>query len=105
MLADDPRMRAEYERLGPRFETISRLIKARAREDVSQTELARRMNVRPNVISRLESGLHSPRLDTIAEYARALGYDLEIRTVKRRTAQRGRRSSATTARAKAKSRR
>ena len=75
--------REAYDALGPRFEALRALIRARSREEVPQTELARRMNVPANVISRLESGAHSPRIDTIAEYARALGYDLKIRLVKR----------------------
>lgn len=73
---DDPELRAEYERLEPRFRAISELIKARG--DVSQSELARRMRVSPGVISRLESAEHDPRLGTLANAASALGYDLEI---------------------------
>ena len=72
----DPALRAEYERLEPRFRAISALIKARG--DVSQTELARRMQVSPGVISRLESAQHDPRLSTLTNAAQALGYDLEI---------------------------
>ena len=72
----DPALRAEYESLEPRFRAISALI--RARGEVSQSELARRMRVSPGVISRLESAQHDPRLGTLASAARALGYDLEI---------------------------
>ena len=75
-MAADPELRAEYERLEPRFRAISALIKARG--DVSQSELARRMQVSPGVISRLESAQHDPRLGTLAGAARALGYELEI---------------------------
>ena len=71
----DPALRAEYERLEPRFRAISALIKARG--DISQSELARRMQV-SGVISRLESAQHDPRLGTLTSAARALGYDLEI---------------------------
>jgi len=76
--ARNPRLKEEYERLGPRFETLSKLIDARERMKVSQTELARRMHVPPNVVSRLESAQHSPRLDTIIAYANALGFDFKI---------------------------
>ena len=72
----DPALREEFERLEPRFRAISALIKARG--DVSQSELARRMQVSPGVISRLESAQHDPRLGTLTSAARALGYDLEI---------------------------
>ena len=83
-LNDSKAFRVEYDKLKPRFEVIGELINARAREEISQTELARRMKVHANVISRLESGQHSPRVDTIVEYADALGYDLRIRAVKRK---------------------
>lgn len=77
-MANDPELREEYERLAPRFAAISALIGARQRAGVSQSELARRMGVSPGVISRLESGEHSPRLDTIAEAAAALGCELRV---------------------------
>ena len=75
----DPQLREEYERLGPRFQAISALIKARG--SVSQSELARRMQISPGVISRLESGRHDPRLGTLSNAASALGYRLEVKLV------------------------
>jgi transcriptional regulator with XRE-family HTH domain len=88
MRARDPQLQAEYERLGPRFEVISELIRARNREGLTQRELGRRMGVSQAVVSRLFSGEHSPRIDTIAAAARAMGYDLEVRLVKRGEAER-----------------
>ena len=82
--ADNPLLKAEYDRLGPRFETLSKLIDARERMKISQSELARRMDVQPNVVSRFESAQHSPRLDTLIAYARALGYQFKITLVKPR---------------------
>lgn len=81
---DNPLLKAEYDRLGPRFETLSKLIDARERMKLSQSELARRMDVQPNVVSRFESAQHSPRLDTLIAYARALGYQFKITLVKPR---------------------
>jgi ribosome-binding protein aMBF1 (putative translation factor) len=82
-LLEDPELREEYERLGPRFAVIRELARLRGEQQISQAELARRMNVSPSVVSRMESGEHSPRLDTIAAAARALGCDLEIKFKKR----------------------
>jgi|GEM_PF-3551362 len=76
--AGNPLLKDEYDRLGPRFETLSKLIDARERMKVSQSELARRMDVAPNVVSRFESAQHSPRLDTIIAYAQALGYEFKV---------------------------
>lgn len=84
MLAGNPSLKAEYDRLGPRYAAISALIRARNSAKVSQSELARRMKVRQNTVSRLESGEHSPRIDTLAAAAEALGYDLRVTFVKPR---------------------
>lgn len=81
--ADNPQLKDEYEKLGPRFAAISELIDARERMQISQSELARRMNVKPNVVNRLESAQHSPLLDTVIEYADALGLDVKLRLTKR----------------------
>lgn len=86
--ADDPLLQAKYDRLGPRFAVITEIIGARNREGLTQRELAERMGVSQAVVSRLLSGQHSPRIDTIAAAARAMGYDLEIRLVKRRASAR-----------------
>jgi transcriptional regulator with XRE-family HTH domain len=82
---ENPRLKEEYEKLGPRFAAISELIGARERMQISQSELARRMNVKPNVVNRLESAQHSPLLDTVIEYAGALGLDVKLRLTKRPT--------------------
>jgi transcriptional regulator with XRE-family HTH domain len=76
--AGNPLLKEEYDRLGPRFETLNKLIDARERMKISQSELARRMDVQPNVVSRFESAQHSPRLDTIIAYAHALGYEFKV---------------------------
>ena len=49
MLASDPELVQEYEKLAPRFAVIRQLIDMRAREEISQSELARRMDVHANV--------------------------------------------------------
>jgi ribosome-binding protein aMBF1 (putative translation factor) len=74
----NPKLREEYDRLGPRFEIINALIAGREKQGLTQSEVAARMGVRPHVVSRLESALHSPRLETLVAYARALGFDLRV---------------------------
>ena len=81
MRANDPALQAEYERLGPRFELISELIRARKRAGLNQGELARRMGRSQAVVSRLESAEHSPRLETLLEYVEACGHRIEFRIV------------------------
>lgn len=82
MRAQDPGLRAEYEKLGPRYQAISQLIAARRKAKLSQSELGRRMGVTQAVVSRLESAEHSPRLDTLADAAKAMGYRIDVRFVK-----------------------
>ncbi len=82
--AEDPALQDEYDRLGPRWDAITEIMRARSREGLTQRDLAQRMGVSQAVVARLLSGEHSPRIDTIAAAADAMGYDLEIRLVKRR---------------------
>ncbi len=86
LLASNPEVALEYERLGPRFQAINAMIRARQKEAISQSELARRMSVNANVVSRLESAQHSPRLDTLTLAAEALGYELRVSFVKKQRA-------------------
>jgi DNA-binding XRE family transcriptional regulator len=80
----DPELQAEYDRLGPRFDLVRQLIRARKAAKLTQRELGERVGVSKNVITRMESGEHTPRLETAQEVASALGYRLEVRLVKER---------------------
>lgn len=53
---EHPAIQTEYEALAPRYAAIRALIRARQAQQVSQSELARRMGVTQPVIARLESG-------------------------------------------------
>ena len=77
--ARNPELQAEYDRLGPRHELIGKLIAARKQAGLNRSELARRMGRSQAVVSRLESAEHSPRLDTLLEYAEACGRRLEFK--------------------------
>ena len=81
MRARDPELQAQYERLGPRYQLISALIRARQRAGLNQGELARRMGRSQAVVSRLESAEHSPRIETLLEYVEACGHRIEFRVV------------------------
>ena len=84
--AEDPELQREYDRLGPRFAMIDAIVKARKRRKMSQRELAERLGVTKTVVSRLESGQHSPRLETVYDLARALGCRLELKFIRERPA-------------------
>ncbi len=54
------------------------LASARRRARLSQRELAERLGLSQAAISRVESGERLPRLETLAEWARATGHRLDI---------------------------
>lgn len=78
---EDPELRADYVALGPRFEAIREVLRAREARGMTQRQLAEATGTSRSVISRLESGRHSPTVDTLAVIANALGYRLETRFV------------------------
>lgn len=77
-------LREEYARLGPRRDAIAALLRARKLRKLTQHDLALRAGVSQGVISRLESGGHSPKLETLEQIARAMDYRLEVKLVDNR---------------------
>jgi DNA-binding XRE family transcriptional regulator len=76
----NPEVRSEYERLSPAYDLRKQLIKIRKDAGFTQEELAELLHTKKSNISRLENvnSKISPKLSTIEEYARAVGYKLEI---------------------------
>lgn len=68
----------EYERLGPEYEIISALIKARKEQKISQVELAKRAHTDQSHISRLERGSYNPSLNFLKKIADGLNMDIHI---------------------------
>ena len=77
-MAEDPEYRAAYEALEEEFALITEMIKARARSQLSQAEIASRMGTTESAISRLESGRTKPSTRTLERYAQATGHKLRI---------------------------
>lgn len=74
----DPKIKAEYEALGPEYEVIKTIIKARNKRGWSQTDLAEAIGSRQPVISRLERGGSNPSLETLHRIAKALDLSLKV---------------------------
>ena len=70
-----------YDSLQGEFELKSQLIAMRKQANLTQEEVARRMNTTKSVISRLESvNSHiSPTISTLKAYAKAIGQTLSIK--------------------------
>ena len=80
VLRERPEVKAEYEALAPIFELKKQMIKARMEANLTQEEVADMLHTKKSNISRLESvnTKHLPNLNTLMEYAKALGFSLEI---------------------------
>lgn len=70
---EDPKFRAEYERLAP-YEALARIVvMRRAAMGLTQAQMAARMGTTASVISRIESGQHAISSRTLKKLAEALG--------------------------------
>jgi DNA-binding XRE family transcriptional regulator len=81
-----PEVKAAYEALGPEFELLHQMVKARQEAGLTQAQVAERMGTKPPAVARLEaslsSGKHSPSLATLRKYAEAVACRLEIYLVR-----------------------
>jgi DNA-binding XRE family transcriptional regulator len=74
----EPLYREAYEGLDEEFALAAALIEARSEADISQEEIARRMQTSQPAIARLEGGNGNPSLKTLRRYAAATGTRLRI---------------------------
>lgn len=78
----DPVFASEFDRL----RVARRVRELRELRNLSQTELAARVGTRQPNIARLESGRSLPTLDVLQRVAHALGVQLEVKLVDRKSA-------------------
>lgn len=74
----DPEFVREYEALEDEFSLSSALISARARADMTQEQVAEKMQTSQSYIAKLESGRVSPSMKALQRYAEATGAKLKI---------------------------
>ncbi len=84
-----PGVKAAYVALEDEFQFLDEILKARLATGLTQSEVAARCGTTQSAIARLESGArrHSPSIATLQRYAKALGYSLELKLVKRARAE------------------
>ncbi|HEY7932436.1 MAG TPA: XRE family transcriptional regulator [Solirubrobacteraceae bacterium] len=80
----DPSFRAGFEKKLAKIKSIAEVLQiieaARERENIPKAELARRMERKPEAISRLLRGQGAnPTLDTLIDLIDAIGLELDIR--------------------------
>ena len=77
----NPEVKKSYESLSVAYDLRKRLIALRKEAGLTQEELAEKLHTKKSNISRLENvnSKISPKLSTIEEYAKAVGYKLQIK--------------------------
>ncbi len=77
---ENPEVKQAYENLTPAYTLRKQLIKIRKDAGFTQEKLAEILHTKKSNISRLENvnSNISPKLSTIEEYAKAMGYQVEI---------------------------
>lgn len=79
----DPEFKKEYDALEAEYELIDALIKARAFANVTQKELAKRSGIDQANISKIETGVYSPTINTLKKLADGLNMKLKIEFIQK----------------------
>jgi DNA-binding XRE family transcriptional regulator len=85
-MLSNPEVKAEYERLNrEEFAILDEMLAARREAGLTQAQVAEKMGTKAPSVARLESSLasgkHSPSIETLRKYAKALGKQLEVHLV------------------------
>ena len=96
-LLKNPKVREEYERLGPEFELIHAIIKKRTEKGFTQEALAKKIGKKQSAIARLESGFSNPTFALLNQVAHALDSEVKISFIPR-SSSRSRTTVSTSAR-------
>lgn len=83
LLENDPMLKIELERLEPKYQVIRQVIELRKMLDLSQQELAKRINDKQSNIARLENGNANPSIEKLTRLAEGLNAELEIKLIPR----------------------
>jgi ribosome-binding protein aMBF1 (putative translation factor) len=74
----DPEFRQEWERTALSRAVALRLVEFRANNGLSQSALARKLQMQQPAIARLEAGDHNPSVDTLMRLSQGLGIGFHI---------------------------
>ncbi len=77
----DPEFKDEWDKLELRYAVIKQLIKIRNSYNLSQAQLAQKLNTTQAVISRIENGTVNIGIDFIERLAKAFDKKIEFRLV------------------------
>jgi DNA-binding XRE family transcriptional regulator len=77
-LLTDPEIKKGYDKLGPRYEVIKKMIELRIKKEMTQAQLAKKLKTKQSSIARFESGNVNPTIDFMLMLSNALGKKLNI---------------------------
>ena len=83
-----PAVQKAYDSLKEEFQLFEMMIEARLKAGKTQEEIAKEMATTTSAVGRLETGggslQHSPSINTLRKYAKAVGCNLQIKFVRPR---------------------
>lgn len=59
-------------------EIIKATVEARKNKQITQEEISKKSGLTQSVVARIESGTHSPTMQTMVKYLHAIGYTLKV---------------------------
>jgi DNA-binding XRE family transcriptional regulator len=74
----DETFRFHFEQVSKEYELIESIVRIRKAKNISQVELAQRVHVSQQAISRLENEKHMPKIDTLMKIVDGLGMKLTL---------------------------
>ena len=77
-LLKNKNIKKEYERLRPEYEILDKIISLRIKSNLTQNELAHKLNTKQSAISRLERGMINPTMSFLNKIASVFGKKLVI---------------------------
>ena len=77
-LSNNSEVAEEYKKLQPEFDLIRQVINLRLQRNMTQTQVAKKMNTTQSAIARLESGNTNPTVNFLRKLARSLDTNLSI---------------------------
>lgn len=76
-----------YNALALEYQIVDQLLRARTRAGLTQEAVAERMETTKSAISRLERTVaHTPSVKTLRRYANAVGCDVQVKLIPRKSA-------------------
>ena len=83
LMKNDPLLKAELEKLEPKYQIIRQVIELRIKSKLTQKQLAEKINDKQSNIARLENGNVNPSIDKLIQIADGLNADIEVRFIPR----------------------